>query len=101
MTVVLDLASATELAEVGGKSRNLGVLLRAGFAVPPGFCVSTAAYREVVAERLADLLTELDTTPAGDQRAIERIAGRARSRVERAPIPAELRDELVAAYVAL
>ncbi len=33
---------------VGGKAANLGALLRAGFHVPPGFCVTTAAYRAFV-----------------------------------------------------
>ena len=28
----------------GGKGANLGVLLQAGFPVPPGFCVTTDAY---------------------------------------------------------
>src|SRR5215468_9259204 len=35
----------TRLPEVGGKGANLGELTRAGFPVPPGFCVTTAAYR--------------------------------------------------------
>lgn len=32
------------LARAGGKALNLGVLDRAGFPVPPGFCVTTDAY---------------------------------------------------------
>ncbi len=32
------------LAEIGGKSINLDALLRAGFPVPAGFVVATAAY---------------------------------------------------------
>jgi len=67
MTRVIDLASAAELAEVGGKSRNLGVLLRAGFPVPPGFCVTTSAYREVAADRLTAVVDELAATAADDQ----------------------------------
>src|SRR4051794_23565441 len=45
---VIDLASADAgmLPEVGGKAANLGVLLAAGFPVPEGFCVPTAAYRQ-------------------------------------------------------
>ena len=33
---------------VGGKGVNLGKLMAAGFLVPPGFCVTTAAYRTTV-----------------------------------------------------
>ncbi len=35
-----------DLPLVGGKGLNLGRLAKAGFLVPPGFCVTTAAYRE-------------------------------------------------------
>jgi len=38
----------TRLPEVGGKGANLGELTRADFPVPPGFCVTTAAYRDFV-----------------------------------------------------
>jgi phosphohistidine swiveling domain-containing protein len=48
--LVVDLAdlSAERIVEVGGKAANLGALITAGFDVPPGFCVTTAAYRAVV-----------------------------------------------------
>ena len=48
--LVLDLArvSVDDVAAVGGKAANLGELSRAGFDVPPGFCVTTEAYRRVV-----------------------------------------------------
>ena len=35
----------TDLPRVGGKGLNLGKLMRAGFPVPNGFCVTTDAYR--------------------------------------------------------
>lgn len=42
---VQDLAGPpAELAEVGGKGANLVALTGAGLPVPPGFCVTTAAY---------------------------------------------------------
>src|SRR5215210_8727170 len=34
----------TALPVAGGKAANLGELTRAGLPVPPGFCVTTAAY---------------------------------------------------------
>jgi pyruvate,water dikinase len=49
--VVLDLADpAADLATAGGKGESLGRLARAGLPVPPGFHVTTAAYRRFVAE---------------------------------------------------
>ena len=37
-----------DVATVGGKGANLGELVRAGFAVPDGFVVSTQAYRDAL-----------------------------------------------------
>ncbi len=101
MTRVVDLGSAADLAQVGGKARNLGVLLRAGFPVPPGFCVTTSAYRDVVADRLGMLLEELAATPGDDQRALHLLSARARSLIEAAPVPRVLIEEITAAYRAL
>src|SRR6476660_9718007 len=89
MAYVLELGSAEELAEVGGKARNLGILLRAGFPVPPGFCVTSAGYRKAVGSRLTDLFAEL-VAAADDQTAQHRLAGLARELVATAPAPAEL-----------
>ncbi|MHA6615715.1 PEP/pyruvate-binding domain-containing protein [Pseudonocardia sp. DLS-67] len=50
-TYVLALdADAADLATVGGKGASLATLQRAGLPVPPGFHVTTAAYRRFVAD---------------------------------------------------
>jgi rifampicin phosphotransferase len=49
---------ATMLATVGGKAANLGELTRAGLPVPPGFCVTTLAYRQVAAGSALDRVTD-------------------------------------------
>ncbi|WP_345572038.1 PEP/pyruvate-binding domain-containing protein [Nonomuraea rosea] len=72
------------LAEVGGKAANLGVLTRAGLPVPPGFCVTTEAYRRIAAG-LGDV-----SDPA---RAREHILG--------TPIPDDIARAVVAALAAL
>ncbi|MCD6425626.1 MAG: hypothetical protein J7L35_08970, partial [Anaerolineales bacterium] len=41
---------AEALPKVGGKGANLGEMTRAGFNVPPGFCVTTDAFDRFVAE---------------------------------------------------
>ncbi|MGY3567372.1 PEP/pyruvate-binding domain-containing protein [Sinomonas sp. RB5] len=76
---VLPLAAvgAGDLPAVGGKGANLGELMAAGLPVPPGFVVTTAAYRahaaaagldpEAAAEdpaRARDLLTSTPLAPA-------------------------------------
>ncbi|MGO1971831.1 MAG: PEP/pyruvate-binding domain-containing protein [Propionibacteriaceae bacterium] len=46
-TPVLDLAALDQamIDDVGGKAAGLGELIRSGEHVPPGFCLTTAAYR--------------------------------------------------------
>ncbi|RLC67308.1 MAG: hypothetical protein DRI48_02680, partial [Chloroflexi bacterium] len=44
----LDEITAHQREAVGGKAANLVALLRSGFRVPPGFCVTTFAYRTFV-----------------------------------------------------
>src|SRR5438093_10787041 len=48
--LILPLAEVgrDDLEVAGGKGANLGELVRAGFPVPPGFIVSTAAYADFV-----------------------------------------------------
>src|SRR5262249_5939742 len=61
-TLSLEEVDGTRLPDVGGKGANLGELTRAGFPVPAGFCVTTAAYRDFVraSGELAALLDALD-----------------------------------------
>lgn len=53
MIVSLDKLRAANITRVGGKGANLGELVAAGLPVPAGFCVTTDAYRAVIAP-LAD-----------------------------------------------
>ncbi len=69
-----------DLASAGGKAANLGELVRAGLPVPPGFVVTTAAYREFVdANELRDRIVALvptakDADPAAYEAAARAIA---------------------------
>jgi phosphoenolpyruvate synthase/pyruvate phosphate dikinase len=88
---VLDLheVGAEQVSVVGGKGANLGELSRIdGVRVPPGFCVTTAAFRRVVAETPAmDRLSRLD--PA-DRQAIGALSAEIRRAIEAVAIPADL-----------
>jgi rifampicin phosphotransferase len=90
MTTLVDLADVdgSMLGVAGGKAVNLGIMSRAGLPVPPGFCVTTHAYRMVVADRLSDLLDKLAIAGDADVRA--GLADEARSRVLNAPVPNDL-----------
>lgn len=96
-----DIGSSA-LPEVGGKAANLGELTRAGFPVPPGFCVTTAAYG-LVAENsgLEPALTALAATRPEDTARLTELASEARDALLAAPIPDALARAVTAAYLDL
>jgi pyruvate,water dikinase len=84
---VLDLAhiDATNAAEVGGKGAHLGELSRIpGIRVPDGFCVTTDAFRETVAEvpSVAALFDRLARVEPDDRAAIRALSAETRRAVE-------------------
>jgi phosphoenolpyruvate synthase/pyruvate phosphate dikinase len=81
---VLDLQQVgrRDLDRAGGKGANLGELVRAGFPVPAGFVVTTAAYDRFVADN--DL-------GKGISRALaEADGGAVRAAFQAAPVPPEI-----------
>ncbi|SDH40091.1 PEP/pyruvate-binding domain-containing protein [Nonomuraea jiangxiensis] len=89
MKTALDFAEihAGMLAEVGGKAANLGELTRAGLPVPPGWVLTTEAYRQVA--------EGLDAS-GGDG-----LAERARRHLLGAPVPDAVHETIVKSYAAL
>ena len=79
LTLPFDDIDRTALSTAGGKAANLGELMRAGLPVPPGFCVTTAAY-EVVAEEagLGPILDALGETRSDDTTRLAELAAAAR-----------------------
>ncbi len=97
--LVLDLAAvnAAMLPIVGGKAANLGELIGAGLPAPPGFCVTTEAYRQV-ASSASIPFEELESAKTED---LARLAGKAREALLAAPIPAEITSAVRDAYARL
>ena len=82
-----------DLAVAGGKGANLGELTRAGLPVPPGFVLTTAAYR-----------TYVDRSGIGDEILAPVTRDDAAARIRAlftAPIPEALAEELRAARAEL
>jgi pyruvate,water dikinase len=98
----LDAPDAT-LDRVGGKGANLADLTRAGFAVPPGFLVTTEAYRAFVdANRLGDRILELArAVPSEDPVALEHVAAQIHSLFDQGSMPDELGQAIASAYASL
>jgi rifampicin phosphotransferase len=90
------------LAVAGGKASNLGELVRAGFPVPAGFCVTTAAYDLVAADAgLEPTLAALAGTRPEDTARLAELAGEARSHLSDASVPDFLRQAIAEAYEGL
>ncbi|MET0886991.1 MAG: PEP/pyruvate-binding domain-containing protein [Mycetocola sp.] len=89
--------------QLGGKNASLGVMTAAGLPVPPGFAITCAAYRELLASNgLAESLTEVLADVVPDSPATVSAAGTvARALVMEAQLPAGLDDEIRAAYAEL
>jgi phosphohistidine swiveling domain-containing protein len=93
--VALDSGPAT-IAKVGGKGVSLARMARAGFPVPPGFLVTTDAYRAFVE---ANALQEAIVALANDAaRPREDTSKEIRELFERASIPPDAVDEIQRAY---
>jgi pyruvate,water dikinase len=104
--VVIGLNDVDErqVALVGGKAANLGALSRIdGVAVPPGFCVTTDAFRRTVAQipGIEDRLDALARLRADDHDAIGARSAELRTALEAAAIPADVEAAIVAATARL
>ncbi|MEU0372000.1 rifamycin-inactivating phosphotransferase [Streptomyces sp. NPDC006283] len=82
-----------QVALVGGKGAHLGGLSRIeGIRVPGGFCVTTDAFRRIMAEApsIDDRLDQLSRLSPDDQEAIRTLSARIRRTIEGVAIPGDL-----------
>ena len=103
---VLDLheADETRIALVGGKAAHLGALSRVeGVRVPAGFCVTTAAFRRIMAEAssLGDPLDRLSRLSPDDREAIRALSAEIRRTVEGIAVPGDLAAAITGALARL
>jgi phosphoenolpyruvate synthase/pyruvate phosphate dikinase len=83
----------TQIAVAGGKGANLGELSRIeGVRVPAGFCVTTDAFRRIMAEApsAAESLDRLSRLNSGDREAIRELSAEMRQTLESTAIPGDL-----------
>jgi phosphoenolpyruvate synthase/pyruvate phosphate dikinase len=103
---VLDLQEVDEMqvAVVGGKGAHLGGLSRIdGIRVPAGFCVTTDAFRRIMAEApsIDDRLDQLSRLNPDDREAIRTLSAEIRRIVEGIAIPADLAAAITRALARL
>ena len=102
-TLPLDALNRTDLALAGGKGANLGALIQAGLPVPPGFCVTTAGYREFVAanglaERIQALVERFGDASCLEEAALEEASAAIRALFAQGRMPEDIAAEACAAY---
>jgi pyruvate,water dikinase len=99
-TLPFNRIHASDLPLVGGKGANLGEMTQAGFPVPPGFCVTTAAFRLFMqASGQADkIYHNLDSLAAGDVEGVRRMGQEVRTSLSSVPLPPEVESAIVAAW---
>ncbi|MFI2230630.1 rifamycin-inactivating phosphotransferase [Nocardia testacea] len=94
----------TLVATVGGKGANLGELSRIeGIAVPEGFCVTTAAFRRVVADAPAidDLIDRLSRLEPDDRESIRVLSAQIRATIEECAVPHDVAAAITGALTRL
>ncbi|MCT9093211.1 phosphoenolpyruvate synthase [Streptomyces sp. ASQP_92] len=100
----LDEVDETRISMVGGKGAHLGALSRIdGIRVPGGFCVTTDAFRQVMAEEPAvgDRLERLSQVDPEDREAIRALSAEIRQAVEGIAIPDDIAKAITCALVEL
>ncbi len=104
MFVLPFTAPEATLETVGGKGANLARLTQSGFAVPPGFLVTTAAYARLVeanglAGPIGDALAALGSSL--ESAALDAAAAAIGAAFVAAALPADVADAISAAWSAL
>jgi pyruvate,water dikinase len=87
----------------GGKGANLGELVAAGFNVPPGFVLTTAAYDHFmetskIGERVKDLLAKVD---ASSEASLQEASVKIRELFDTVEIPTDLKEQVLASHKAM
>ena len=98
--LAFDKIGSAQFARVGGKCASLGDMTCAGVAVPPGFAVTTDAYRDMLAhhalwDKFAPILDGLD---AADIEATEVAAATIRAAIVAAALPEVVEHAIREAY---
>ncbi|MFF1699683.1 rifamycin-inactivating phosphotransferase [Streptomyces sp. NPDC058257] len=86
-------ADETQVAVVGGKGAHLGGLSRIeGIRVPTGFCVTTDAFRRIMAEEpsIDDRIDQLSRLDPDDREAVRTLSAQIRRTIETIAVPGDI-----------
>jgi phosphoenolpyruvate synthase/pyruvate phosphate dikinase len=95
---------AMRISVAGGKGAHLAELSNiAGIRVPRGFCVTTSAFRRIMAEAssIDDLLDRLSRQDPGDREALRGLSAEIRQTIEATIIPGDVAAAITRALASL
>jgi phosphohistidine swiveling domain-containing protein len=102
LVIPLSALHRNMLSVGGGKAVNLGELIQAGFAVPAGFCITTAAYERVATQAaLGTYLFGLEAVSREDQARQMELATSIRTALCQTPLPPEVFEAITKSYQTL
>ncbi len=102
-TLPFEQCNSDAVNQVGGKCASLGAMIQAGAPVPPGFAITTEAYKallstENLAEKIHEQLEQLDPTDVVGE---EQISQNIRALIEETPLPADIEAAIRDGYAEL
>ncbi|MEY2698673.1 MAG: hypothetical protein RL720_629 [Actinomycetota bacterium] len=99
-TFAFDSTETPEHDRLGGKCTSLAIMTSAGMPVPPGFAVTTDAFDAVMNQTtLRDhIIKHLDGLDPNDVVDVDTRAAHIRELIMTQEVPADVRDESIAAY---
>src|SRR5258707_3746843 len=102
LVLALDDASAT-LEQVGGKGASLARMAAAGLPVPPGFHITTAAYRRFVTENglQEEILAAVSGVTIDQPATLEEASKQITELFEKSVMPDEIAGAIRQAYAEL
>lgn len=94
------LSAEVDLENAGGKGANLARLARSGFAVPPGFIISTSAYRDFVAANSLEKGIQAAVEGINSTRTLDLDSSseKIHSAFVQGSLPEKVREEILLAY---
>ncbi|MDI1477501.1 PEP/pyruvate-binding domain-containing protein [Polyangium sp. y55x31] len=95
----LSALDRSSLPIAGGKAANLGEMLRAGVPVPPGFVLTTSAFRAAAkAANIGPQLEELAKAEPSDRACLAALAAEIRAALSSVTVPEAIAEACVRAY---
>ncbi|MEB3860871.1 MAG: pyruvate, water dikinase [Desulfurococcales archaeon] len=101
LIVWLDEIPLHDKTLVGGKAAGLGTMISNGIPVPPGFVVTSEAYKQFIFETgIAGFIRHIieEVIVSGKPEEYEKASSLIRSKFIRTPMPSRIRNEIIQAY---